>query len=116
MDRMFKELSVPIKIYIGTETELDPYEKNVSETLLTPIPIKAIVSDLSNTKVQYAMPGIETEKSKEIIIRKIHKDMLVMSRKIKIDGDFYEGWKVSGRLQFRTEGSFIRAYVYIKKV
>ena len=113
---MFKELAVPIKIYIGTETEDDPYEKNVTETLLTPIPIKALVTDLSNTKVQYAMPGIETSKSKEIIIRKIHKDMLVMSRKIKIDGDFYEGWKVSGRLQFRTEGSFIRAYVYIKKV
>ena len=116
MDRMFKELAVPIKIYIGTETEDDPFTHTVTETLLTPIPIKAIVTDLSNTKAQYAMPGIETEKSKEIIIRKIHKDMLIMSRKIYVDGDDYEGWKVSGRLQFRTEGSFIRAYVYIKKV
>ena len=116
MDKLFDELSVPIKIYVGVEKIQDPYEKNIKETLLTPIPIKAIVTDLSNTKAQYAMPGIETEKSKEIIIRKIHKDMLVMSRKIKIDGDDYEGWKVSGRLQFRTEGSFIRAYVYIKKV
>jgi len=116
MNKLFDELSVPIKIYVGVEEIQDPYEKNIKETLLTPIPIRAIVTDLSNTKVQYAMPGIETSKSKEIIIRKIHKDMLVMSRKIKIDGDFYEGWKVSGRLQFRTEGSFIRAYVYIKKV
>jgi len=116
MDKMFKELAVSINIYIGTETELDPYEKNVSETLINPIPIKAIVTDLSNTKIQYAMPGIETEKSKEIIIKKIHKDMLLMSRKIYVDGDYYIGWKSNGRLQYRTEGNYIRAYIYIKKV
>ena len=116
MNKLFDELSVPIKIYIGTETEIDPFTHTVTETLLTPIPIKAIVTDLSNTKAQYAMPGIETEKSKEIIIRKIHKDMLIMSRKIYVDGDEYEGWKVSGRLQYRTEGNYIRAYIYIKKV
>ena len=116
MDKVFRELAKNIRVYIGTEIIQDPYEKNVTETLINPIPIKAIVTDLTNTKVQYAMPGIETDKAKEIIIRKINKDKLEMSRKIECDGDFYEGWKVNGKLQYRTEQNYIRAYIYIKKV
>ena len=116
MDKVFDELAVPIKIYIAHETETDPFEHTVEETLINPIPIRAIVTDLSNTKIQYAMPGIVTDKSKEIIIKKIHKGLLEMSQKIYVDGDYFEGWRINGRLQYRTEGNFIRAYIYIKKV
>ena len=52
MDELFKEKSVYIRIFMGTETQLDPYEKNKSLTLINPIPIKAIVNDLTSAKIQ----------------------------------------------------------------
>jgi len=117
MENLFKEKSQYIKIYLGTETEIDPFEKNISVSLLNPTPIRAIVTDLTSAKVQWAMPGIVTDKAKEIIIRKKNRPMLEMSRKIQIlgDNDYYEGWKTNGKMQIREEGEYIRCYIYIRK-
>lgn len=116
MDIIFREHSKKIWVYIGKETETDPIEHTVEVTLQNPIPIKAIVTDLTPTKTQYAMPGIVTDKSKEIIIKKKYKALLEMSQKISIDGDYYEGWRKNGTLQYRIEGNYLRAYIYTKKV
>jgi hypothetical protein len=115
LNEFFNNVSETIRIYLGTETIQDPYERNVSETLLNPIPIKAIVTDLTFAKVQWAMPGIVTDKAKEIIIQKRYESLLLKSRKIKIGTEYYNGWKVNEKLQYRVEGNYIRAYVYIKK-
>lgn len=117
MENLFFEKAINIRIYVGTETELDPYEKNIDVTLLNPIPIKAIVTDLTSAKVQWAMPGIVTDKAKEIITEKKHRPMLEMSRKIQIvgDTDYYEGWKTNSKMQIREEGDYIRCYIYIRK-
>jgi len=115
MEELFKEQSKTIKIYLGVETIQDPYEKNTSHTLLNPFPIKAIVTDLTATKAQYAMAGIVVDKAKEIIINKRYESLLLKSQKIQIDNDYYIGWQQNGRLQYRVEGNFLRAYVYIKK-
>lgn len=115
MDKLFKEIARPIKIYLATETVNDPYEKDVTETFLNPLPIKAIITDLTTTKAQYAMAGIITDKAKEIIIEKKYESLLLKSRKIEVDNDYYIGWKRNGRLQYRNEGNFIRAYIYIEK-
>lgn len=118
MDNLFKEKSQYIRIYLGKETIQDPYEKNVSVTMQNPIPIKAIVTDLTSAKAQWAMPGIITDKAKEIIIRKKDRPMLEMSQKIQVvgDTDYYEGWKTNGKMQIREEGNYCRVYIYIKKV
>jgi len=115
VDNLFKEKSEYIRIFLGTEIETDPYEHTVEETLLNSIPIKAIVSDISPASSQWKMPGIVSEKTKQIIIKKKHEDMLKMSRKIKIGDDYYYGWKVNGRLNYVIEGEYLKAYVYIKK-
>ena len=115
MDKLFKEKAKTIKIFCGISQEIDPYEKNVEITMLNPFPIKAIVTDLVATQSQWKMPGIVTEKAKEIIIEKKYESLLLKSRKIQIDNDYYVGWKQNGRLQYRIEDKYLRVYIYIKK-
>lgn len=117
METLFREHSQKIYIYMATETVLDPYEKNISVNMLNPLPIKAIVTDLTSAKIQWAMPGIITEKGKEIIIEKKHRTLLEKSQKIQIvgDSDLYEGWKVYGKMQIREEQNYLRCYIYVKK-
>ncbi len=116
LNEFFGEHAKTIRIYLATETITDPYEKNVSLTQLNPIPIRAIISDVSPASAVYKMPGISTEKVKEIIIKSKYESLLIQSQKIKIENDYYEGWRISGRLSYRIEGDFLRAYCYIKKV
>ena len=100
---------------MGTETQTDPYEKTVDITMLNPIPIKAIVTDISPASSQWKMPGIVSEKTKQILIEKKYENLLKFSQKIEINDEFYYGWKTNGRLNYVIEDLFIRAYVYIKK-
>lgn len=115
MEELFKEKSKTIRIYLGTEVETDPYEHTVETTMLNPFPIRAIVTDLVASQAQWKIPGIVTDKTKEIIIEKKYESLLLKSRKIQIDNDYYVGWKQNGRLQYRIEGEYLRAYIYIKK-
>ena len=115
LNEFFDNVGKTIKIYLSTETIVDPYEKNVVETYLNPFPIKAIVTDLIASQAIWKMPGITTDKAKEIIIRKKFESLILKSSKIQIDGEDYLGWKQNGRLQYRIEGNFLRAYIYIKK-
>lgn len=112
LNNFFREHSETIEIYIAIETTVDPYEKNVELTNLNPLPIKAIVTDLTATQASWKMPGITTKKAKEIIIREKYESLILKSSKIKIDGEYYEGWKISGKLQMRKEDNFLRLYVY----
>jgi len=116
MENLFRNKSEYIRIYMGTETINDPYEKDVSVTMLNPMPIKAIVTDLIASQSVWKMPGIEANKAKEIIIKKKYENALKASQKMKIRGEFYNGWRVNGKLQYRIEGDYLRAYVYYKKV
>lgn len=116
MDRLFREKSQPIRIYLATETIVDPFEKNTVETYLNPLPIKAIVTDLTFAKIQWAMPGIITDKAKEIIIEKKYESLLLKSSKIQVGSEYFEGWKQNGKLQYRVEQDYIRCYIYAKQV
>jgi len=117
MYKLFKEKSQCIKIYLSTSAELDPFEKNVEETLLSsPIPIKAIVTDLTSTQMSWKSAGIIKENGKEIIVKKSKKSLIEQSQKIEIDGVEYEGWKTNGRMEYRTEGNYCRIYIYRKQV
>ncbi|MEQ9716551.1 MAG: hypothetical protein ABGF52_13620 [Candidatus Asgardarchaeum sp.] len=115
-DLFFREHSKPIRISRGLETIDDPFEKNVTVVYLNPLPIRAIISDLTMAKVNYAMPGISTDKAKEIIIEKKRRHLIERSHRIEIAGEYYEGWRVNGKAQMREEGNYLRIYIYIKKV
>jgi len=117
VENLFFEKAINIRIYTGVESINDPYEKDINTIELPPIPIKAIVTDLTSTKAQYAMLGITVDRAKEIIIEKKNRPILEMSRKIQIlgDNDYYEGWKQNSKMQIREEGDYCRCYIYIRK-
>ncbi len=111
----FAEASETIRFHFSSETVIDPYEKNTEVTNIGSLPIKAIVSDISPASAIWKMPGIATDKTKQIIFKKKYETTLKASQKIEINKEFYYGWKINSRLSYRIEGDFIRAYVYIKK-
>jgi len=115
MDELFREYAQKILIYLAVPTIEDPFEKNESLVDLPSLPIDAIVTDLTFAKIQWAMPGIATEQAKEIIIEKRHQSLIEQCYKIEIDGIIYEGWKIAGRLQYKIEQDYLRAYIYNKK-
>jgi hypothetical protein len=116
MDNLFREMSQKIQIYLSIVSLNDPFEKNESLVDLPSLPIDAIVTDLTFAKIQWSMPGVSTEQAKEIIVEKRHQSLIEQSYKIEIDGIIYEGWKINGRLQYKIEQEYLRAYIYIKKV
>lgn len=116
LDDLFKEEAIPIKIYLGKETEIDPFEHTVDLTCFNPIPIMALVNDLTPSKIQWSMIGVMTDKAQQIIIEAKYENLLKLSQKIQIDDEYYVGWRQNGRLQFSIEGNYLRAYIYIKKV
>lgn len=116
MDKLFKEQSQKIRIYLAKETETDPFEHTVELTEIHPFPIRAIVSDLTANQASWKIMNISVDKAKEIIVQKKYRTLIEQSQKIKIDNDYFEGWRVSGRMQIREEGDYCRIYCYIKKV
>ena len=117
MKELFKELAQPILFYAGIETEEDCFEHNVTVSELNPLSAKGIVTDLIFSQIGWKLPGIITNKAKEIVIEKKYKFLLEQSVKIKIldEDEYYYGWKVDGKLQFRIEGAYLRAYIYVKQ-
>ena len=115
LNEFFRDVGRPIRIYLASEVETDPFEHTKEFTELSPISIKAIVTDLIASQSEWKMPGIATAKAKEIIVKKKHKTLLEQSYKIEIDEEYYYGWKVHGRMQMREEGDFLRVYIYIRK-
>jgi len=116
MESLFKENSQYIKLYFGTEVVQDHFEKNTETRYLYSVPIKAIVSDLSFGSMQYKMPGILTDRAKELLIEKSKLSLLALSQYIEVDGVKYEGFKVHGRLQLKEVGNYLRIYIYDKAV
>jgi len=114
MKDLFEENAKKIRVYVAVETVLDPFEKNTSEANLTPYVIKAMITDLISSQVAYKMPGIITEKAKELMIEKKHKTLIESCNMIQISGENYYGWRDnSGKnLQLREECEYIRLYVY----
>jgi len=120
MEQIFYENSQCIRVYLGKETVVDPYEKNTEVSLLNPIPVKAIVADLVASQIQWKMPGIVANKAKEIYVEKKHRTLLEKSQKISVKENNtwveFEGWRVNGQMQIREEGDFLRVYIYSKHV
>ena len=118
-EQLFREESQKLLVYLATETILDPDEKNVSLSYLNPLPINAIITDLSAGRIIYKLPGILTEKAKIVICEKKHRPLLEMSYKLKVLGetDYYEGYKVNGKFQiFELDKDYIRLYIFIKQL
>ena len=115
MNELFNEQSQRILIYLAVPSVDDPYEKNETLSELPSLPIDAIVSDLGFSKVKWTMDGISTDDAKELIIELKNKTLMEQCYKIEINGILYEGYKVLGRMQIKTEGDYCRIYIYRKE-
>jgi len=116
MDAIFKESSQSILVYMGVESIIDPFSKEVENTVLNSLPIDALVSDLSGESMQWKTGGIITSNSKEIICEKKHKELIKMSIKITVDGEEFVGYKKDGAMQIRNiDENYIRLYIHREK-
>lgn len=115
MKHVFDQFAKNIRVYLATETVVDPFEKNTELVHLNPLPIKALVTDLTASQAQWKMIGIIADKAKEIIIEKKYRSLIEKSAIIEVEGELYNGWKVNHKLQIRQEGDYLRCYIYIKK-
>lgn len=115
MKNLLKQFGKYIKIHIASETIDDPLEKNKIKTLLSSLPIKAIVIDLTATQARWKLSGIDIANAKEIYIDKKYRTLLELSEKIEIDGEYFEGWKNYGKMQIREVDNYLRVYIYNKK-
>ena len=115
LDKLIKEEGQWIKIYLGKEVKADPFEENVNLTLINPLPVKALVTDLIGSQAKWKLTGIDTDKAKELIIPKSKENLIEQSQEIEIDGEIYTGYRDNdGRLQIRKSGNYLRIYCYIK--
>jgi len=116
MDNIFKEHSQKILIYMSTETQIDPFSKEVEHVTLNSLPIDALVSDLSGESISYKTGGIITSNSKEIICEVKHKELIKRSYKIEVDGEEFIGYKKNGAMQIRNlDANYIRLYIHREK-
>jgi len=115
LNDIFREISQRIKIILAKTDVLDPYEKNEDFTSLPSLPISAVVNDLGFGKIRWNMDGISSNDAKELIVEKKNKNLLEQCYKIQIDGIDYEGYKVLGKMQIKTEGEYCRIYCYRKQ-
>ena len=116
MEDLFQEYKQCIRVYMGTETVVDPYEKNTEVVFINPIPIKGIVADLVASQISWKMPGIVADKAKELYIELHHRTLLEKSQKIEVRENnewvAFKGWRVNGKMQIREEGGLLRVYVH----
>jgi len=115
MDELFKEQSQRILIYLAVPSVNDPFEKDETLSELPSLPIDAIVSDLGFGKIRWNMDGISSNDAKELFVEKKNKNLLEQCYKIEIDGIEYEGYKILGKMQIKTEGEYCRIYIYRKQ-
>jgi hypothetical protein len=115
LEEIFDQEGQYIRFFIGKETTEDDFEGTTSLEYTNSLPIKALVSDLGMGKIQWSMPGITTDKAKEIIIESKHRNLFEQTHKIKIDDEYYYGWKQNGKLQYKISGNYLTAYIYYKK-
>ena len=79
-----------IRIYLGVESQIDPFSKEVSVTLHNPIPIKAIVTTVASEKLIWKFYGIKVQEAKELIVNNKDLKLIRMSHKIEIgETEFY---------------------------
>jgi len=109
---VFKKEAVIIWITLGKETEIDPIEKNTRVDYFNPIPIKAIVTDLTATQAKWKSSGVNISRAKSIIVEIKNRNLIELSQKITIDEVDYIGWKERGKMQTRKYMNYLDVLVY----
>ena len=96
-----------IFIYSAQEITNDPYEKTTSKTFMNPVPIDALVRDISPESLVWKYFGQISMGSKEIICEKRYINTLKTADKIKIGNNYFKvrkddsrGWAIQERQDY----------------
>jgi hypothetical protein len=116
---VFKTQGTWIRIYVGKEESQDPYEQNTIVKNTNPIPVRAIIEDLTAAQAQWKMPGIKVSKVKDVTVDYRYKSLIENSSKIEFEGELYEGWREKGKMQMREQPGvggkgYLQLYIYTK--
>jgi hypothetical protein len=84
-----------IKLYPISEVVNDPYEKTVSVTFLNPITIKALIQQITQTKLKWKFFGELPSGSIQVITELRHYNSFINSGKIEYENNEYHVYKDS---------------------
>ena len=83
-----------IEVYPGKLTPATNYD-SASETMYNPITIKGLVSTISFSSLRWKYYGNLPMGSKQVIVEKRHKSLLMNAFKIKIGDNYYSCYRDS---------------------
>lgn len=86
-----------ILVYMASEAIADPYEKNKTLSYQQPIPVDALVRDLSPESLYWKYFGQIPMGSKEIILEKKYKNTIKSADRIKIGDNYFKVRKDDSR-------------------
>lgn len=84
-------------VYSAKETQIDPYEKNVSLTTMNPLPIKGLIRQVSYEALHWKYYGEIPVGSIEVIAEKKYLTLFRTADKIKYRDDYFKTWKDDSR-------------------
>jgi len=82
-----------LHVYQAREVLDDPYEKTKTNVFMNPLPIKALVRQISFESLRWKYPGQIPSKSIEVVAEKKHETLFKTADKIKYGDDFYSTLK-----------------------
>ena len=82
-----------ILVYAAQEVENDPYEKSKTNIYMNPLPIKALVQQISTDALRWKFIGQIPTGSIQIIIEKKDKTLIKTADKIEYNDNFYKCYK-----------------------
>jgi len=80
-------------IYSSKETIVDPFEKNRTEQLMNPLPIKGAVNAISFSALKWKYWGQLPTGSIQVITEKCNKTLLTTADKIKYKDNCYKCYR-----------------------
>jgi hypothetical protein len=82
-----------LHIYNAQEIQLDPYEHNTEKNFNNPLPIKALVRQVSFEALHWKYFGMIPVGSIEVIAEKKYLTLFRTADKIKYKDDYFKTWK-----------------------
>lgn len=82
-----------LHVYSAREIQSDPYEKNKDLTFMNPLPIKALIRQISQDALKWKYFGQLPSGSIEIIAEKKYKTLFRTADKIRYNEKYYYCWK-----------------------
>jgi len=78
-----------LHVYSAKEIQIDPYEHNTEKIFLNPLPIKALVQQISFSALRWKYTGLLPSKSIQIIAELKYESLFMNADKIKYNNEFY---------------------------